>query len=151
MVLRHFHWLFKYLPLWCIAFWHSFVKYCTGSEHTIFPHVKGLVGQTFCKSYHTHLILLYRLKLTVVAMVATNQFPKDCVYLRTNTKLHLSKDTLQCCSPRCLRLPEIALSCLDTQWGFTDSTPVEGRCVFAYAGVLIKELPLYVSKSAPNT
>ncbi len=35
---------------------------------------------------------------------------------------------------------EIALSHLDTQWGFTDSTPVEGRCVFAYAGILIKEL-----------
>jgi hypothetical protein len=34
---------------------------------------------------------------------------------------------------------EITLSCLDTQW-FTDSTPVEGRCVFAYAGILIEEL-----------
>jgi hypothetical protein len=67
----------------------------TGSEHTIFPHVKGLVGQTLCKSYRTHLILLYRLMLTVVTMVAMNQFPKDCVYLRTTTKLHLSKDTLQ--------------------------------------------------------
>jgi hypothetical protein len=37
-------------------------------------------------------------------------------------------------------LSEIALSHLDTQWGFTDSTPVEGRCVFAYAGILIEEL-----------
>jgi hypothetical protein len=37
-------------------------------------------------------------------------------------------------------LSEITLSHLDTQWGFTDSTPVEGRCVFAYAGMLIKEL-----------
>jgi hypothetical protein len=44
-----------------------------------------------------------------------------------------------CCSYE-LSLSEIALSCLDTQWGFTDSTPVEGRCVFAYAGILIKEL-----------
>jgi hypothetical protein len=25
---------------WCVAFWHSFVSYCTGYEHTIFPHVK---------------------------------------------------------------------------------------------------------------
>jgi hypothetical protein len=80
---------------WCVAFWHSFVSYCTGSERTIFPPVKGLVGQTLCKSYCTHLILLYRLMLTVVTMVATNQFPKDCVYLRTTTKLHLSKDSLQ--------------------------------------------------------
>jgi hypothetical protein len=135
---------------WCVAFWHSFVKLCTGYEQRNFPHVKGLVGQTLCKSYHTHLILLHRLMLTVVTMVATNQFPKDCVYLRINTKLHLSKDTLQYSGPRCLdRLTEIALSRLDTQWGFTDSTPVEARCVFAYAGILIKELPLYVSKSAP--
>ena len=35
---------------------------------------------------------------------------------------------------------EIALSRLDTQWGFTYSTPVEGRCVFPYAGIMIKEL-----------
>jgi hypothetical protein len=39
-----------------------------------------------------------------------------------------------------VRVSEIALSRLVTQWGFTDSTPVEGRCVFAYAGILIKEL-----------
>jgi hypothetical protein len=39
-----------------------------------------------------------------------------------------------------VNISEITLSCLDTQWGFTDSTPVEGRCVFAYAGILIEEL-----------
>jgi hypothetical protein len=39
-----------------------------------------------CNSYHTHLILVYRVMLTVVTMVATNQFLKDCVYLRTTTK-----------------------------------------------------------------
>jgi hypothetical protein len=33
-----------------------------------------------------------------------------------------------------------ALSHLGTQWGFTDTTPVEGRCVFAHAGILIEEL-----------
>jgi hypothetical protein len=32
------------------------------------------------------------------------------------------------------------ISRLDTQWGFRDNTPVEGRCVFAYTGILIKEL-----------
>jgi hypothetical protein len=37
-------------------------------------------------------------------------------------------------------LSEITLSHLDTQWGFTGSTPVEGRCVFAYTGILIKEI-----------
>jgi hypothetical protein len=42
--------------------------------------------------------------------------------------------------PVTVNLSDIALSRLDTQWGFTDSTPVEGRCVFAYAGILIKEL-----------
>jgi hypothetical protein len=42
-------------------------------------------------------------------------------------------------NPR-LGLSEITLSRLDTQWRFTDSTPVEGRCVFARAGILIKEL-----------
>jgi hypothetical protein len=25
---------------WCVAFWHAFVKCCTGYEHTIFPRVK---------------------------------------------------------------------------------------------------------------
>jgi hypothetical protein len=35
---------------------------------------------------------------------------------------------------------EIALSRLDTQWGFTNTTPVIGRCVFACAGILIEEL-----------
>jgi hypothetical protein len=44
------------------------------------------------------------------------------------------------CYPWLVNLSEIALSCLDTQWGFTYSTPVEGRCVFAYAGILIEEL-----------
>jgi hypothetical protein len=24
----------------CVAFWHSFVKWCAGYEHTIFPRVK---------------------------------------------------------------------------------------------------------------
>jgi hypothetical protein len=45
---------------------------------------------------------------------------------------------------RCLaqgEVLEIALSRLDsTQWGFTDTTPVGGRCVFACAGILIEEL-----------
>jgi hypothetical protein len=39
-----------------------------------------------------------------------------------------------------VNLSEIAPSCLDTQWGFTDPKPVEGRCVFAYAGILIEGL-----------
>jgi hypothetical protein len=39
-----------------------------------------------------------------------------------------------------VNLSESALSCLDTQWGLTDSTPVEGRCVLAYTGILIEEL-----------
>jgi hypothetical protein len=54
---------------------------------------------------------------------------------------------LLCCSsfimPRTLMpgpVSEITLSRLDTQWGFTDSTPVEGRCVFACTWILIKEL-----------
>jgi hypothetical protein len=33
-----------------------------------------------------------------------------------------------------------ALSCLDTQWGFNDITPVEAGDGFAYAGIPIKEL-----------
>ena len=37
-------------------------------------------------------------------------------------------------------MTEIALSCLDTQWGFRDNTPVEAGGEFAYAGILIKEL-----------
>jgi hypothetical protein len=49
-----------------------------------------------CKSCCTHPILVYRVMLTVVTMVATNQFLKDFVYLRTITKkLCLSEDTLQ--------------------------------------------------------
>jgi hypothetical protein len=31
---------------WCVAFWHAFVSYCTGSEHTIFPPQNGEVSQT---------------------------------------------------------------------------------------------------------
>ena len=34
----------------------------------------------------------------------------------------------------------MALSCLDTQQGFRDNTPVEAGGEFAYAGMLIKEL-----------
>jgi hypothetical protein len=44
------------------------------------------------------------------------------------------------CYPWLVNLSEMALSRLDTQWGFRDNTPVEGRCVFTYAGILIKEL-----------
>jgi hypothetical protein len=50
------------------------------------------------------------------------------------------KNTCACAVCAKLETTEITLSCLDTQWGFTDSTPVEGRCVFAYAGILIEEL-----------
>jgi hypothetical protein len=39
-----------------------------------------------------------------------------------------------------VNLSEIALSCLDTQWGFNDITPVEAGDGFAYAGIKIKEL-----------
>jgi hypothetical protein len=35
---------------------------------------------------------------------------------------------------------EIALSHLDTQWGFRDNTPVEAGGEFTYAGILIEEL-----------
>ena len=35
---------------------------------------------------------------------------------------------------------EITLSCLDTQRGFRDNTPLEAGGEFAYAGILIKEL-----------
>jgi hypothetical protein len=37
-------------------------------------------------------------------------------------------------------LTENALSCLDTQQGFRDNTPVEAGGEFAYAGILIEEL-----------
>jgi hypothetical protein len=37
-------------------------------------------------------------------------------------------------------MTEIALSRIDTQWRFTDNTPVEAGGKFAYAGILIKEL-----------
>jgi hypothetical protein len=39
-----------------------------------------------------------------------------------------------------VNLTEIALSRLDTQWGFRDNTPVEAGGEFTYAGILIKEL-----------
>jgi hypothetical protein len=39
-----------------------------------------------------------------------------------------------------VNLIEITLSCLDTQWGFNDNTPVEAGDEFAYAGILIGEL-----------
>jgi hypothetical protein len=39
-----------------------------------------------------------------------------------------------------LSVTEIALSHLDTQWGFRDNTPVVAGGEFAYAGILIKEL-----------
>jgi hypothetical protein len=39
------------------------------------------------KSYHTHLLLVYRVMLTVVTtVIATNQFLKDCVYLKPPPK-----------------------------------------------------------------
>jgi hypothetical protein len=38
------------------------------------------------------------------------------------------------------RVTEIALSCLDTQRGFRDNTPVEAGGEFAYTGILIEEL-----------
>jgi hypothetical protein len=47
----------------------------------------------------------------------------------------------------CSRVREIALSCLDTQWGFRDNTPVEAGGEFAYAGILIEELCM--SQSQP--
>jgi hypothetical protein len=40
---------------------------------------------------------------------------------------------------------EIVLPCLDTQWGFSDTTPVEADVEFAYAGIPIEEL--YMSQS----
>jgi hypothetical protein len=45
----------------------------------------------------------------------------------------------------CTLLSEIVLSCLDTQWGFSDTTPVEADGEFAYAGIPIEEL--YMSQS----
>jgi hypothetical protein len=39
-----------------------------------------------------------------------------------------------------VNLSEIALSHLDAQWGFNDTTHVEADDGFAYAGILIKEL-----------
>jgi hypothetical protein len=37
-------------------------------------------------------------------------------------------------------MTEVALSCLDTQPGFRDNTPVEAGGEFTYAEILIKEL-----------
>jgi hypothetical protein len=45
----------------------------------------------------------------------------------------------------CTLLSEIALSCLATQRGFSDTTPVEADGEFAYAGTPIEEL--YMSQS----
>jgi hypothetical protein len=49
------------------------------------------------------------------------------------------------CYPWLVNLTEIALSHLDTQWGFRENTPVEAGGEFAYAGILIEEL--YTSQS----
>jgi hypothetical protein len=64
-------WLFPFPFHFPSPFFCSFA--CVGSDKP-------------CKSYVTHLILVYKVMLTVVTMVATNQFLRDCVYLRTTTK-----------------------------------------------------------------
>jgi hypothetical protein len=84
----------------------------------------------FVCSRSGHLTLLWQQVSHVDALPRVYYF-----YLCSNRMLSLDSWLILC-----QNLSEIALSHLDTQWGFTNSTPVEGRCVFAYAGILIKEL-----------